>query len=290
MGEALGGESLRSLAKNLYEKINKRKAPLDYTDIIKGIPSATELFRELVQVMKENHTENLIIDLRRNEGGNAFISTMFYYFLYGKEQLINFSKSKSILIKKYSKYFWDQYPAWNIDDINKHQQIELTETDYDFSGHPEAGYQFSRKDAVRMIEDEAKLSSTFWQEYQSGKFAGYYRPRNIIILCTPVTTSSGYAFMYDHYTAGAIIVGTPSSQAGNNFGAWLRFKLINSGLKGGVSHLYVTHFRDNPDMGRVFRPHYPLTYEKLKSYNFDPNSEILFALEILTKMSRSDHK
>jgi hypothetical protein len=89
--------------------------------------------------------------------------------------------------------------------------------------------------------------------------------------------------MYDHHTAGALVVGTPSSQAGNNFGAWLGFKLKNCGLRGGVSHLYVTYFRDDPEMGRVFRPQYELTYEKLKSYNFDPNAEILYALEILTQ-------
>lgn len=283
MGVALGGERRTNLARRLYEQFNEKPAPVDFDEVIAGIPSATELFRELVQVMQENGTENLIIDLRRNEGGNAFISTMFYYFLYGKERMISFSKSKSILIKKYSKYFWDQYPAWNIDEINRHQPIKLTEDDYDFSGHPEPGYEFSRAEAIRMIEDEAKLTSTFWKEYQSGEFGGYYRPKHIVVLCTPVTTSSGYAFMYDHYTAGAIVVGTPSSQAGNNFGAWLGFKLRNSGLRGGVSHLYVTHFRDNPEMGRVFRPHYELTYEKLKFYNFDPNAEILYALEILQK-------
>jgi hypothetical protein len=281
MGRALGGEHQTNLAKRLYEQFNEKTAPKDYSKMIAGIPSATELFLELVRVMKVNGTENLIIDLRRNQGGNAFISTMFYYFLYGKERLIAFSQSKSILIKKFSKYFWDTYPAWNLDDINKHEPIELLNNDYDFSGHPEPGHQFSREESIRMIEEEAVLTPTFWKEYQSGEFAGYYRPRNIVILCTPITTSSAYAFMYDHYTAGALVVGTPSSQAGNNFGAWLGFKLGNSGLHGGVSHLYVTHFRDDPEMGRVFRPHYELTYDKLKSYNFDPNAEVLYALGIL---------
>ena len=284
MGISLGGERREGYAKELYKKYNGKPAPVNINEVINGIPSATDLFREMLREMKENKTENLIIDLRRNEGGNAFISTMFYYFLYGKEKLIEFSKSKSILIKKYSEYFWDQYPAWNIDEINKHQPIELTEDDYDFSGHPEPDHYFTREEAIRMIEDEAKLTSTFWQEYQAGEFGGYYRPKNIAILCTPLTTSSGYAFMYDHYTAGAIIVGTPSSQAGNNFGAWVGFKLRNSGLSGGVSHLYVTHFRDDPEMGRVFRPDYPLTYHKLKAYNFDPNADILFALEILESL------
>ncbi len=284
MGVALGGERRRNLARRLYEQFNEKSAPMDFEEVIAGIPSATELFRELVHVMKETGTENLIIDLRRNEGGNAFISTMFYYFLYGKERMIDFSESKSIFIKKYSEYFWDQYPARDLDEINKHQPMALTENDYDFSNFPEPGKQFSREEALRMIEDEARLTSTFWKEYQSGEFAGYYRPKNIVILCSPITVSSGYAFMYDHYTAGALVVGTPSSQAGNNFGAWLGFKLKNSGLRGGVSHLYVTHFRDDPEMGRVFQPQYELTYEKLKFYNFDPNAEILYALEVLQKL------
>ena len=90
--------------------------------------------------------------------------------------------------------------------------------------------------------------------------------------------------MYDHYAAGGKVIGTPSSQAGNNFGAWIGFKLKYSRLRGGVSHLYVTHFRNDPDMGRVFRPDYEMTYEKLKAYYFDPNAEIIYALELIENL------
>jgi len=34
--------------------------------------------------------------------------------------------------------------------------------------------------------------------------------------------------------------------------AWLVFQLNYSWLKGDVSHLYTTHFHDNPAMGRSF--------------------------------------
>jgi len=69
--------------------------------------------------------------------------------------------------------------------------------------------------------------------------------------------------------------------AGNCFGDTLQFQLDNSKLSGSVSHKYFDMFPDDPEMGRVLRMHHQLTYEKLKSYNFDPNAEILFALEIL---------
>ncbi|MHC4117083.1 MAG: hypothetical protein ACYSWO_06215 [Planctomycetota bacterium] len=284
---ALKGSRRKELANHLYRKYNAKSPPAGYKNVVAGIPSATELCRELVQVMKENGTENLIIDLRRNQGGNAFISTIFFYFLYGKEALISFSDKRSIFVKKYSPLFWKQYPARNIDDINKHQPIRLTEDDYDFLGYPESGDHLTRQESIRIIEDEASMAPTFWEEYQSEAYSGYYRPQNILILCSPVTTSSGYAFMYDHWAVGGKVVGIPSSQAGNNFGAWVGFKLKHSRLKGGVSHLYATHFRDNPKMGRVFRPDYEMTYDNLKTHSFDPNAEILYTLGLIDSLKNS---
>jgi hypothetical protein len=269
------------LAKYLYQKYNDTSPPANTEDLVAGIPSATELCQGLVEEMEKYQSKNLIIDLRRNQGGNAFISTIFFYFLYGKEALITFSDKKSIFVKKYSPLFWKQYPGRDIDEINKHQPIELSKVDYDFSGYPEEGKHLSREESIRIIEEEASTTATFWQEYQSETYSAYYRPKNIILLCSPLTTSSGYAFMYDHWAAGGKVVGVPSSQAGNGFGAWVGFKLNYSGLSGGISHLYITHFRDDPKMGRLFRPDYEITYKDLKNYNFDPHAEIQFTLELI---------
>jgi hypothetical protein len=279
--ESVIQQSLRTgLARQLYQRYNASPPPLDTGQLLAGIPSATELFRELVVTMKENQSENLIIDLRRNEGGNAFASSILLYFLHGKEALIDFGNKKSIFIRKFSPLFWRQYSGWNIDEFNTHQSIELLDNDYDFSGYPDPGLQLDRATAIRIIEDEASATATFWEEYQSGEYAGYYRPKNIFLLCSPITTSSGYAFLYDHWSFGAKLVGIPSSQAGNGFGAWVGFRLNHSWLKGGVSHLFITHFRNDPEMGQVFRPDFELTYEDLTSVNFDPNAAVLYALEL----------
>ena len=94
--------------------------------------------------------------------------------------------------------------------------------------------------------------------------------------------------MYDHWSGGGKVVGIPSSQAGNTCGAWVGFNLKYSGLSGGISHLYITHFRDDPEMGRTFKPDHELTYNDLKSFNFDPNAEILYTLKLIKSMKDND--
>jgi len=105
-------------------------------------------------------------------------------------------------------------------------------------------------------------------------------PKNLVVLCSPRTFSSGYTLMYYLYRIGAKIVGTPSAQAGNCFGETFSFELRHSGLTGTISQKQFIYFHDDPEMGRVLRPHYPMTYEKLKFYGFDVNAEILLALDI----------
>ena len=63
----------------------------------------------------------------------------------------------------------------------------------------------------------------------------------------------------------------------------MRFKLKHSGLSGQVPRKYFIFFPDDPEMGRVLMSHYVLPYKKLIEYNFDPNAEILLALEVLSK-------
>ena len=121
---------------------------------------------------------------------------------------------------------------------------------------------------------------TFAAEYRSGKFENHYLPANVMVLISPKTFSSGYTLMYYLFRAGAKIVGTPSAQAGNCFGEPFDFKLQHSGLTGTISHKQYVNFHDDPEMGRVLQPHFPMTYDKLKSYAFDPNAEIQYALDL----------
>ena len=66
------------------------------------------------------------------------------------------------------------------------------------------------------------------------------------------------------------------------------FKSSNKGLVSGnnanclgVSGLIFTAFPDDPEAGELLKPHYPLTYEKLKTFAFDENSTLRYALELI---------
>ena len=83
------------------------------------------------------------------------------------------------------------------------------------------------------------------------------------------------------YRSGAKLAGTPSGQASNCFGDIIRFELPNSGVSGHVSHKRFSDFPDNPALGRVLPMDYPLMYEKLLEYRFDPNAEVLWAMEVV---------
>ena len=43
-------------------------------------------------------------------------------------------------------------------------------------------------------------------------------------------------------------------------------------------------FPDDSELARVLPVHYPLTYEKLAFYDFDPNATLLYALELLPEL------
>jgi hypothetical protein len=170
-----------------------------------------------------------------------------------------------------------------LERANRGRAVPLTTTDYDFSAD---WYDRGRRDPSVVDSLEAELGHemdqmpTFAAEYRSRQYERYYCPENVMVLCSPVTFSSGYTLMYYLYRAGAKIVGTPSAQAGNCFGEAVSFELQHSELTGSISHKQFTYFHDDPEMGQVLMPDYPMTYDKLKSYDFDVNADILYALDV----------
>lgn len=60
------------------------------------------------------------------------------------------------------------------------------------------------------------------------------------------------------------------------------WELEHTRIGGSVSGSYFNKFPSDPELGRVLPVHYPLTYETLTSYDFDPHAEYLYALEYLS--------
>ena len=96
-----------------------------------------------------------------------------------------------------------------------------------------------------------------------------------------MTFSSGFNVLSGLHSLGAVTVGTPSAQPPNNFGDMLLFELRHTGIQAGVSHKWVVAFPDDPELGRCLEPQVPLTFEYLAASGFDPNTEVLLALEAL---------
>ncbi len=260
-----------------YQYFNKADAPADKDLLLKGIPSATETFMALVDEMKNSHTKNLIVDLRENTGGHSMMKEMLVYFLFGKKGLIKMNQGYQVI--KYSDLYFENYSSDSLPLINNRQPLILKKDDYDFSS--ERAYKDNFSD-LSEIEAELLKSSTFWNVYKTGRFDNpQINLENIIVLCSPFTTSSGFNLLTALTEKGAVVAGTPSAQPGNNFGDVLFFQLKNSEIRGYVSYKQNITFPNDPVKGKCLVPDYVLTYEKFAEYNFDPEAEIIFAQEIL---------
>ena len=269
-------------AREVYRRLHQSDAPGALGAVLAGIPSATDTFRTLVEEMRQAGTKTLLVDLRYNDGGNSEMYNFLLYFLYGRDVLLR-AKLQDTEVRHYSEYDFETQSPEAFERLNRGRAVPLTTTDYDFSGDWYSRSQ-GNPSAIDSLKAEFELEMdrmpTFAAEYRSGKYEAYYRPANVMVLSSPQTFSAGYTLMYYLYRAGAKIVGTPSAQAGNCFGEAFSFELRHSRLTGTISHKQYIYFHDDPEMGRVLRPHYPMTYDKLKSYDFDGNAEILFALEL----------
>lgn len=271
-----------------FREAKERKVAAGTQDIseeeLTATPSATESFRRFVKEMKKRHSQSLIIDMRKNGGGNYMMAPILVYFLYGKGVLTTVNKAAALsgggFGERYSPLFFKTHTKVTWEDINKNRSIPLQMGDIDFSRV--FGDLNSEKENPVRLKDYQTCPS-FYDEYQQETYSGFYCPQRVLVLMTPWTSSSGLDMALFLYRAGAELVGTPSAQSPNSWGELLEWRLNNSGIKGEVSHSFTIEFGDDPEKGRVLPVHHLLTYEKFKSYNFDINSEFLYAMELLEK-------
>jgi hypothetical protein len=280
---SMGLTWIKGYAQKAYMRFHQKDPPEQFEAIIAGIPSATEIFRSLFIEMKDAGTKNIIVDLRKNQGGNSFMEFILNYFLYGVKEIGSIDSGYQI--KKYSDLYFQNYKEMSLEKINQDRELGLDKNDYDFK--EELEYRKKEPDIEKQAEERErylKYVPTFEAEYKTREYENYYRPEKVVVLTSALTYSAGFDMAASLHAMGAYLVGTPSSQAGNCFIDTLRFKLTNTGVQISLSYKYSLMFPDDPEKGKVLKPHYGLTYEKLASYHFDPNAEVLLALEMLSKM------
>ncbi len=281
----------RDITKDLaavYQQILKRDAPADPAAALAGIPSAVETFRRLFTEMREAGTEALIIDLSQNRGGNSLMADILTYFLYGTQKLAQIVvEDRSV--RKYSPYYFKALPGRSLDDLNRQyaeiQSYALTENDYDFGeGRFKELFLAGKLDLATGMALKFADTPTFLAEIQSGAYAGYYTPKKVIVTTSHETYSSGFTMLRYLYKSGATVVGSTSAQSGNGFGNGTPATLENTGIRLMISKDAYVVFPEEPNERKQIIPHHELTYEKLKSYGFDPHAEIRYALDLLKTM------
>jgi len=266
-----------------YRETREQRNPIIST--IVRPPSATESFRELVIEMKQRGTETLVLDSRGNPGGNSLMSEILVYYVYGKEKLLEMAGvgTGEHGAFRYSRLYFADRPSESLAAINKGRAVPLVEGDYDFAWSYVDGKPIARRSGPEGEPPMVKflrLSPTFRQEYDAGTYSGYYKPRNIIVLCDAGTLSAGFSVVVEFWRLGATTVGTPPAQAPNSYGAAAVFTLRHTGLQGMVPMISAAHFPDDPSKAHVLPVDHVLTYERFASYNFDPNAEYLYALTL----------
>ena len=282
---AEGLDQAEAMTRGAYEHFHDSLGPESRPDLLAGIPSATTTIAGLVDEMRAARTKNLIVDLRGNTGGHSAMREILVYLLYGKQALLSLDNGYQIV--KYSPLLFEQYGSSSLERINRGRTHPLRATDYDFS--EEDSYRGGARSAVvRGPEgtDTPPLagSPSFQEVYETGAFDDpRWSPETVIVLSSPTTFSSGFNVLTGLYSLGAVVVGTQSAQPANNFGDTLIFELQHSAIQVGVSHKQNITFPDDPELGRCLLPRYPLTFAKLAAYGFDPNAEVLLALEVLQR-------
>jgi len=256
-----------------------------------AIPSATEEFRDMVVAMAESQTDTLIIDLRRNSGGTDTMADILIYFLYGLDGLMAYRtdmlRHGGGSVMRYSALHFENCPDQSIEDASARVGgVPMQVGDYDFSEDTRG-----REDDVQALleniepfsylEDGYRNAATFYEEFIAGTYAGYYVPDRVAVLVTPKTFSAGSTTMRALDINGAALVGTPSGQSMNAFGNGTLWQLDNTGVHGCMSRSYHEPYADDPDLGRVWPVDVEMTYDLLATYSFDPNAEVLLALDWL---------
>lgn len=279
---AVGSSGWESWARRVFERLYGETAPSDLGEVVAAIPSATETFSSLFEAMREAESKTLIVDLSRNYGGNDLMVQIFLYFLVGFDETVALAEQTAAIRKLSPLLATSSQSGLDLIEIEYSDSVPLTLEDYDFSADfhfmPEA--TLDRAVRERFLGMFAQMPS-FYDLFRTRQQEATYRPERIVVLCSNATQSSGFDLMTNLYRLGALIVGVPSSQAGNGFGDIRRFELTHSKLVGYVSTKCFFAFPEQPATGFTLEPHHTLTYPKLASYDFDNNAILLLALEVL---------
>ncbi|WP_028962075.1 hypothetical protein [Sulfobacillus thermosulfidooxidans] len=258
-----------------HEPFQKEAVP----QLLARIPSACETLDTLFQAAQAYNTSWLIVDLRFATGGHSLLESILRYALYGSRAFWN--DESGYQVPRYSPLYLKNYHAlpegaslkWGGYDFRdkrawqkrKHQRLN----------------PITRKQAEKEWEQEIEGIPTLakWVQAQSTQ-KKRWSPQ-VLMVTSAHTYSAGFDVAAMLWRHGARHFGVAPAQAGNCFIDVLHFELPHSQCRGIISYKESWLFPENPEIGTVLSPKFPLTYETLSGYGFDPHAGIRLALEYI---------
>lgn len=258
-----------------YYESRGKDMPEDINDAINAIPSFSEEFSKMLMMMKENDSENLIIDMRGNGGGWTPIIRPSMIMMFGDDYYRkNFDVRSVRLLSELYLHKLNQ----TIDQLNQSWGTQLKVGDYfTISEYQDGDITTLRSQMLQnaMTETPDLLYSL------NGK--PLYRPKQIFVITDPHTNSAAFHYAFYLGKMGATLVGVPSSQAPNTFMEVTPFKLPYTGLAASASNTMQQFFPTDSPYAKILRTDIGMTSADYYEYNLDANAPILKVLDICKK-------
>ena len=267
------GYDYKSLLQGIYS-IAGMPVPDNEDFAIAMIPSLNEEFEKMLQLMKQNGSKDLIIDLRGNGGGTTNIIYPLVYQLYGDRYLKEcYRDEKGLYLltpHSMSEADLERMNATNEYKLEYGDYLDLSEVSY---------HNTSIENMRKSFIDGSMCSIKDKLRAQNGQPA--YNPEHVYVVTDPLTFSASFHMAFYLWKMGATVVGVSSSQAPNTFMGNQAFYLPRTGLTGDICGTIQIFFPDNDPRAKQFTPDLMPTYEDYKRYNFDDNAPILYLLDII---------
>ncbi len=257
-----------------YARHMTRKIPRDTLSAIRAIPSLTRTFGNMLRKMKVNHSANLIIDLRGNEGGWTPIVLPTLYQLFGDRYLQ--TPMHTPFVRKVSPLYLQKIHQ-TLTEYQKEHKIEPGEYVWDDDTTVSQPIDSLRQQFINECTSDDKPSLLA----QNGH--PVYTPQHIYVVIDERTFSAAFHYAFFLWKMGATLVGIPSSQAPNAYMEVTPFKLPLTGIQGSISNSMQLFLPASDPNAHLLRPALQLTYEDYLHYNFSQQAELQYLWDYIRK-------
>jgi hypothetical protein len=266
--------------KYCYDKVYHRPVPSDTLKAIASLPSFSEEFEKMLQQMKRNKSENLIIDLRGNGGGWTPITYPTLYQLWGDGYL---QKNFQNYLYRLLSPLYMQKINMTLEQFNARYHTNYEFGDYTFYESDEKTQAVTDETRTRFVSNSMSCIQDKLAK-QNGQ--PVYTPKHIYVLADADTYSAAFHYMFYLWKMGAKIVGVPSSQAPNTYMEVTQFTLPRTRLEGSISNSMQLFLSADDPCAKQLIPDILLTYDDYKRYNFDSQAEVLYLLDYIMTQAK----